>query len=159
MEDILVPIGFFALVGLLVWIVTSARLKAATVQANTVGRLIDKLGTSQEVMAYLESETGKKLIDSLTTTRFGANPYSRILGAASTGIVFSVLGLGLMALAMWFPGADEAIGGGIMALALGIAFLIAAGLSYRLSKSWGLLDGASARSRSREIDASVGPGS
>jgi hypothetical protein len=138
----LVPISFFVLIGVLVWIGARHRLKVATLQANMVARVVDKLATNQASIAFLESEAGKQLLEAVTTKRSSANPYNRILGAVRAGVIFSMLGLGLLVfhdqtgIQHYGPFAL-----GIMILALGVGFLIAAWLSHRLSKSWGLLNG------------------
>ena len=146
-----IPISLFAMIVLIVWIAYSSRLKSARVHADMVGKLIEKLGTSQEAMAYLESEAGKKLVESVTAGQRRSNPYHRILGAVGTGIILSAVGLGLLSLTFWFPEEEEAVGFGILALAVGLGFLISAAVSYRLSKSWGLLDGASSQTEGPSV--------
>ena len=137
--DILVPISAIAMVVAIVWITASTRVRSARIHAEAIGKLIDKLGSSQEAMAYLESESGQKLLEAVTVGR--GHPYSRILGAGTAGVVLSALGTGLLILGATGVGDDEAIGGGIIVLALGLGFLLAAASSYRLSKSWGLVNG------------------
>lgn len=134
----LIPISFFALIGFGIWAGVRARSRSAELQADTIRRLIDKLGTSQEAMAYLESESGQKLLDSISMPA-RANPYRRILTAVAAGTVLCCLGIGLLVLSALFPD-EESVRGAVVMLALGAGFLIAAGLSYRLSRSWGLLD-------------------
>lgn len=137
----LIPITFFFLVGVLVWIGARYRLKVATLQANMVARVVDKLATNQASIAFLESEAGKQLLEAVTTKRSNANPYNRILGAVRAGVIFLMLGLGLLlfhdqtGIQHWGPFAL-----GILIVALGVGFLMAAWLSHRLSKSWGLLN-------------------
>ena len=135
---VLIPISFFALVGFAISLGVRARSRSAELQAETVRRLIDKLGTSQEAMAYLESESGQRLLDSIAMPS-RANPYRRILTAVATGAVLGCLGVGLLILDALFPG-EESLRGAVVLLALAAGFLIAAGATYRLSKSWGLLD-------------------
>ena len=135
---VLIPISFFALVGFAISLGVRARSRSAELQAETIRRLIDKLGTSQEAMAYLESESGRKLLDSISMPA-RANPYRRILTAVAAGAVLCCLGVGLLVLSALFPD-EETVRGAVVMLALGAGFLIAAGLSYRLSRSWGLLD-------------------
>ena len=136
MQHILIPIAGIAMIVAVVWIVSSARNRSGQMQADTVGKLIDKLGTSQEAMAYLESESGQKLLDSVTSGR--RSPYSRILWAIGAGVVLSTFGLGLLVLgAVMEP---DAAAVGIVMIALGVGFLIAGGVSYKLSNAWGLLD-------------------
>lgn len=140
-------VALWAMIGFAVWVSARERGRRADRQAETVRRLIDKLGTSQEAMAYLESESGRKLLESISTPAERANPYRRILTAVTVGAVLCCLGVGLAILSVVFPD-EELIRGAIVLLALGAGFLIAAGASYRLSKSWGLLE-APAASTSR----------
>jgi len=128
----------WAVIGFAVWVSARERGRRADLQADTVRRLIDKLGTGQEAMAYLESESGRKLLDSISTPP-RANPYRRILTAVTVGAVLCCLGGGFLILNIVFP-EEEMIRGAVVMLALGAGFLIAAGVSYRLSKSWGLLE-------------------
>lgn len=127
------------LIGFIAWIRVRERSRTGELQAETVRRLIDKLGSSQEAMAYLESESGRKLLDSISTPVERANPYRRILAAITAGAVLSCLGVGLFILSVVIPD-EELIRGPAILLALGAGFLIAAGASYRLSKSWGLFE-------------------
>ena len=131
-------ISLCAMIGFGVWISARERGRRADFQAETVRRLIDKLGASQDAMAYLESESGRKLLDSISTPP-RANPYRRILTAVAVGVVLCCLGAGLLVLNVVFPD-EELIRGAVVMLALGAGFLIAAGVSYRLSQSWGLLE-------------------
>ena len=135
-------LSLLVLIGFVAWIRIRERSRTADLQAETIRRLIDKLGTSQEAMAYLESESGRKLLDSISTPE-RANPYRRILAAVTVGAVLSCLGVGLVILSIVIPD-EELIRGAVILLALGTGFLVAAGASYRLSKSWGLLEAASA---------------
>ena len=134
----LVIMSISTVVGFIAWIRVNERSRTADRQAETVRRLIDKLGTSQEAMAYLESEYGRKLLDSISTPP-RAKLYRRILTAVAVGAVLCCLGVGLLVLSVVFPD-EEFIRGAVVLLALGAGFLAAAGISFRLSKAWGLLD-------------------
>ena len=131
------------LIGFIAWIRVRERSRTGDLQAETVRRLIDKLGTSQEAMAYLESESGRKLLDSISMPAERANPYRRILAAITAGAVLSCLGVGLVILSVVIPD-EELVRGAVILLALGAGFLVAAGASYRLSKSWGLIEAPAA---------------
>ena len=88
----------------------------------------------------MESEYGRKLLDSITTpTSAPANPRHRIVAIFCVGAVFCSLGLGLLINNGLYPD-DDTLSFAVMVLALGAGFLAAAGISYRLSKAWGLLD-------------------
>ena len=142
--SLLLPLFFvmslLILIGFIAWIRVRERSRTADLQAETVRRLIDKLGTSQEAMAYLESESGRRLLDSISMPAERANPHRRILTAVTVGAVLSCLGVGLLILTGLVPEGEELVRGAVVLLALGAGFLIAAGASYRLSKSWGLLE-------------------
>jgi hypothetical protein len=103
-------------------------------------RLFEKFGTSQELLAYLQSEAGRRFMDSATIEH--ARPLGRILGSIQTGLTLLLTGLGLLFLhgrlsQSW---SDDTLVFGVLAVALGIGFLLSAGVSYWLSKSWGLFD-------------------
>lgn len=133
-------VAVIAMVVGVVWIVASARNRSDRMHADTVGKLIDKLGASQEAMAYLESASGQKLLDSVTSRR--TNPYRRILLAMGVGAVLCSWGVGCLVFSVAADGWTyaETLGQGIILISLGVGFLLAAGGSYKLSKAWGLLD-------------------
>ena len=141
-SQVIATVALFAFLGFVFWIRNRARLVEADRRAQIASKLLDNLGSNQEAMAFLESESGRRLLDAVSSSR--RNPYSRILGAATTGTILCVAGIGLLLLYAVFPDDDEALGFGIMALALGLGFLISAGVSHRLSKSWGLINGTEA---------------
>ena len=143
--------SLLVLIGFIVWLRVRERSRTADLQAETVRRLIDKLGTSQEAMAYLESGSGQKLLDSISTPG-SPNPYRRILTAVAAGAVLCCLGAGLLILNVVFPD-EEIIRGAVVMLALGAGFLIAAGASYRLSTSWGLLEAPVASTSRVPVDS------
>ena len=128
------------------WIVRTVthqrRLKeVARLQAELNTKLIEKFGTAQEMLQYLESDAGRQLVDSTTLER--ANPYARILGSVQTGILVFFAGIALLAVRSSIPG-SAANGFGVLGafgLILGLGFLGSAAASYVLSKSWGLIQG------------------
>ncbi|MCY4027548.1 MAG: hypothetical protein OXH75_14720 [Acidobacteria bacterium] len=139
MEFEFIPaVAFFALIGFIFWVQNRTRLGVATHRAQIANKLLDNLGSGQEAMAFLESESGRTLLDAVSSDR--QNPYGQVLRALTTGTILCAAGIGLLLLYTALPYGDVALGFGILALALGLGFVVAAGISYRLSKSWGLLD-------------------
>jgi len=125
------------------WVVFSTirRLKVARTQAEVHSRLIEKVGSSQEFLTFLESESGKQLVASIGIEQPSRNPYNRILTSVQAGVILICVSIALLVLGVNYTDVSEAfkiLGG--LGLALGIGFLISAGLSYRLSKSFGLFD-------------------
>ena len=149
MEEIIeqiIPLAVFALVGAIVWIISRENSRREDRRADTVRRLIDKLDTGQEAMAYLESESGRKLLETVSTPAPRADPRRRIIATLSVGAVLCCLSVGLLVLSALYP-EEGALGFAVMVLALGAGFLVASGISYRLSKSWGLFDASAASTR------------
>lgn len=125
------------------WVVFSTirRLKIARVQAEVHSKLIEKVGSSQEFLTYLGSDAGKKLVASIGIEQPSRNPYNRILASVQAGVILVCVSIALMILGINFPDAAEGfkiLGG--LGLALGIGFLVSAGLTFRLSKSFGLFE-------------------
>ena len=125
------------------WVVFSTirRLKGARVQAEVHSKLIDKVGSSPEFLTFLDSESGKQLVASIGIEQPSRNPYNRILASVQAGVILVCVSIALLIIGVNV--ADVAEGFkilGALGLALGIGFLISAGLSYRLSKAFGLLD-------------------
>ncbi|MGJ5815047.1 hypothetical protein [Paludibaculum fermentans] len=137
----------FGTVALAVVIITRAlfdhlrRTKAERAQAEIFNKLMDKLGNGTEVLAYLQSEAGQSLMR-------GAPPekpatFGRILNSVQYGVVCTVIGIGVLFLQNIvdkYAQRDVAVVGTLI-LTLGIGLLAAAGASYLLSKTLGLLNG------------------
>ena len=139
-EVILFPI-FFSLIGFIVWTTLSTirRFRTEKLQAQLQTKLLDKFGSGQELLAYVQSEGGKRLLESLTTEQH--TPYGRILGAAQGGTILLLLGIALLFLRSRVTGGDEGLlVAGTIVFTLGLGFGVSAAVSYFLSKSFGLLD-------------------
>ena len=147
MSDIFVPIvaiiTIFPGVVAIFWVVFSTirRLKMARMQSEVHTKLIEKIGSSQEFLTFIDSESGRRLIASISLEQPRREPYSRILASVQAGVILLFLGIAFLFLGRHFANAAEGflvLGG--LAVALGAGFLISAGLSYRLSKKFGLFD-------------------
>jgi len=139
-EDIVILPLVIALFGFIVWIIfsTIARFKTAKLQAGIQTKLLEKFGSGQDLLAYVQSDAGKRFLESLAMDQ--RTPYGRILGAAQASVILVLLGLGLLFLRGAIRGAEEGfLIGGTVTLSLGLGFGVAAALSYFLSKSFGLL--------------------
>ena len=138
-EVVLFPM-LFAVMALIIWIIFSTirRYNTTKLQAGLQTKLIEKFGTGQELLAYVQSEAGKRFLESLTMEQ--RTPYGRILGAAQASVILALVGLSLLFLRGRVAGADEGfLVFGTIILSLGVGFGLAAALSYFLSKSLGLL--------------------
>jgi hypothetical protein len=138
---IAVPVLFISLA----WIIFSTirRYKIAQLQADLQSKLLDKIGTSQELLTYTQTDAGRQMLESLKVERVA--PHGRIIVALQVGIVLFVFGVGMLAVRHHVP--DQGVEGftivGALIIALGLGFALSGVASYYLSKSFGLLNGAS----------------
>ncbi len=141
MTDILVPGSLFFMIGWIVWVLFSSirRYKIAKFQADVQSRLLQRLDTSQSLLAYVETPAGKQFVEGMSTER--VTPYERILSSTQAAIIITAFGVALLVLRSKLPFSDEAFTiFGTLAIALGVGFGVAAGASYFLSRSFGLFD-------------------
>jgi hypothetical protein len=142
MQETAAILGFFITVGLIFWIVASniRRLKTARIVGEMHNKMLDRFSSSQDLVAYLQTDAGKQFL-AMGESEPKKSPYGRILGAMQIGVILIALGTALLILCHSFrSGWQEFLAFGSISLALGIGFLAAAALSYRLSKSLGLFD-------------------
>ena len=122
-------------------------MHAMKVQTDTHTKLVDRLSSNEELMAYVQSPIGQRFLSSPSVSvepdRLSSmsTPASRILTAVQIGVVATCGGAGL-----WIAKARviEEVAQplhviSILAIALGIGFVISAFLSYGLSEQMGLM--------------------
>jgi hypothetical protein len=147
-SEVVLMIAVPSMFGWFAWVIFSTirRYKVAKLQVGVQSKLLDKLSSGQELLAYAQSETGKELLESLKVER--VSPYGRIIGALQTGIVLLLFGAALLLLHNRgsVPGEDFVVFGTLIC-ALGLGFALSAAASYYLSKSFGLLNSATSHGR------------
>jgi hypothetical protein len=142
-ERILVPFFAFVTLGWLAWVIFSSirRYLLAKIQSGVQMKLLEKVDSSQTLLAYAETEPGRRFLDSLRVEQAEpAMPFRRILSGVQCGVVLSAFGVGMLVLhSSGVAPEREFTIFGTLTLALGIGFGVAAGASYLLSRSFGLL--------------------
>lgn len=114
------------------------------VQADLYTRMLDKFGSSQDLLAYLGTEAGRSLLKPASTPADvkAPAPTRRIMNSVQIGSVLIFMGIALLLIreALRHEGPEEALTiFGILGLMTGIGFLVSAFASWKLSKAWGLL--------------------
>jgi len=142
--DIIVAFTLPGTFSWLAWLIFSTirRYKIAKLQSEVQTKLLDKVASGQELLAYAQTEVGRELLESLKVEQ-RVSPYGRIIGAMQTGIIALLVGSAFLFLRSRVPGdAEEGflVFGTILSF-LGLGFGISAGASYYLSRSFGLLNG------------------
>jgi hypothetical protein len=141
---------FVAIVSLLVWLIRSVIdhrrwLRLSRVQTEVHTKLMDRLATNEELLAYIQSPAGRRFLESAPIALDGeprptGAPVSRILWSLQAGIVLVALGVGFwFARANVFPEVAEGFYVlGVIAMALGAGFAVSAVASYFISTRLGL---------------------
>jgi len=139
MAEWLVPLAVFTMIGFIVWVTFSSvrRIKTARVQGEVAEALLARFDSAQAMLAYVETEGGKKLLSSLVQE--SGTAYGSILDCIRWGLVFLIVGGTIC----WMHAAGvvehDAQVMGILAVVLGVALEAAAAVSYFASRALGLV--------------------
>jgi len=115
-------------------------------QTDVHGRLIERFGTSQEVLTYMNTEAGKRFLEA-TPIAVGfepqqpvPSPVARVLTPLQIGVVMTLLGIGLIFLRHSIPDGDAPLLlVGTVVLMPGLGFIISAGITWVLARHLGLM--------------------
>jgi len=120
------------MVVMIVYFVSRARQRRAEIQAEVQSRLIDRFGTAPELIEFLQSPAGRAFVTGVQSAP-AVMARERILSGFTRAIVLSMLGAAFLALTFFYND-DFAVPAAIL-FSLGIGYLLATALSWRLSKS------------------------
>lgn len=148
MDDFVPVIAFFGTV--IVFVVTAANLitrwREISQQSQVMIRIVDSVASGEDAVTLMESPTMRSFVARAMDRRTVV--LGRVIRSIQVGIVLVVTGVTLFVLRSTVDGAGgadaEAYTGftvlGTLALALGVAFFLAAGASYWLSSRWRLIE-------------------
>lgn len=144
---IIMPALFLGIAWMVRLLVDSGRWNRTFKQQNEIhARLIDKLGTNQELIAYMDSEAGKRFLSgSLVAPSHGAfqrmpNAVARILTPLQAGIVMTLLGIGFLLLrGSSVDLQTPMVVLGTLVLMPGIGFILSAAATWGLAHRLGIL--------------------
>jgi len=161
--DLMVAINmtaFFGLVAFVVWTVMSGWQRRQQLKSITEfnARLVDRIGSIKDFGEFLQTEGGAKFMDTMTVRRDSWGLRDRIVRATQTGVILTVLGLGLLLVSQYplFRSLERDMSSvardnffvvGTVVLALGVGFLISAAASYFLAKRLPDVDNMNPRAR------------
>jgi hypothetical protein len=119
-----------AVVVLVVYFITRARHRRVEAQVEMQSRLIDRFGSGQELVGFLQSASGQQFVTGVrnapeTLTR------ERIMTGFTRGVVLSCLGLAFVVLTLTYD-KDWSVPAAIV-FSLGIGYFLATFISYKLS--------------------------
>ena len=143
-----VSVGFFSLIAWIVFVIADGRRRREQlkVMSEFNAKILEKMGSTAEFGAFLETEGGRRFMKLLTVE--GPSAKTRMLGATQTGIVCTSIGVAMLILGGIFYYLRDGLWvmGGIIT-ACGIGFIVSTVASYRLSKTLGLLESGDALQR------------
>jgi len=142
---------FLCILGALVWLVhvlleNRRWNRIFKLQTDVHGRLIERFGTSQEVLTYMGTEAGKRFLEA-TPIAVGfepqqpvPSPVARVLTPLQIGVVMTLLGAGLLSLRHSVAdGGNALLVIGMVVLMPGLGFIISAGITWALARHLGLM--------------------
>lgn len=146
--------GFSLATGLLIWLIRTLVdyrrwIRLAKVQTDVHNKLLDRFTANDDLLSYIQSPAGSKFLESSpikldAAPRSVGAPLGRILWSLQGGLVLLSGGIGLQIVGERVR--DEAAQPlhalGVLAIALGIGFVVSAIISYVISHRLGLIEQA-----------------
>jgi hypothetical protein len=125
----------------IVWVIGRTRQKRYEVQAQVQTKLIERFGSSPELIDFLQSPTGREFVNGVQSAP-ALLTRERVISGVSKSIMMVFVGLCFVGMYLVFG--DDDVRGLLVPAAififLGLGFLIAAVVSYQLARRFGLAD-------------------
>ena len=134
---VLIPLGVLTMIVLSVWFSTREKQVRIRARAELNKQLLEKFTSAQELMEFLDKESGQRFLAGLESHRRHGMK-EQIIGMITGGCVTVAIGLALFWASTEIPKLQIP---GAIVLAVGIGLLTAACITYGLSKKWGLMNG------------------
>lgn len=143
-------LAFGTFIGIVAWLVRAVIqhrrwLRQSKVQADVHTKLMDRMSTNEELLAYIQSPAGRRFLESAPIQHDSdsprtAAPVGPIIWSMMAGIVLGIVGVGFRYAANSV--ANEAQQAftvvGVILLALGAGFVTASAMAYLVSARLGL---------------------
>ena len=146
---------FLVVTGILTWLVRTLIdyrrwLRLSRIQTEVHTKLLDRLTSNEDLLAYIQSPAGKRFLESAPIPvdigpRSISAPVGRILWSVQAGVVLAAGGFGLLYVSgnVIEDVAPGIFAMGVLAVAFGAGFVASAGIAYLLSQRLGLLEASS----------------
>lgn len=131
---VVMVLGQLAFVSFIIWIGVKSTQDRLRQRSEERFRLLERFGSGQELLDFLNSSSGERFF-----TTFSGQRQDSLKGAVmalGSGLVLLLGGAGCMLLAMMrvWNDRDTFLIPGVLGIAVGIAILIAAGVSLRMTR-------------------------
>jgi hypothetical protein len=143
---------FLIFIGVLAWLIRTLIdyrrwLRLSRVQTETHTKLLDRLTSNDDLLAYMQSTAGRRFLELAPISLDAASrplgaPLNRILWSVQAGVVLALGGIGLLVVSRrTVPEvAGPVMAVGILAIAVGAGFAVSAVVAWLLSRRLGLLE-------------------
>jgi hypothetical protein len=151
-QGLTVFLVFIIVTGTLAWLIKMlvehrTWVRAYKAQTEMQNKLLDRLTPNEDLLAYLQTPAGKRLLESAPIAFDASAPgmggsVRRVLWAVQAGLVLAAGGGGVLFVSGHVDPevAQPLFAIGVLALSLGIGFVLSAIVSFVLSKRLGLLE-------------------
>ncbi len=152
LHEIAPGILFLCVLGVMIWLVRMLLEnrrwnRIFKLQTEVHSKLIDRFGSSQELLTYMATDAGKRFLEaSPIPVDFEQkkpsipSPVARILNPLQIGIVLSLLGTGILYLRHSLPEMEQGLlVFGTLFLMPGIGFILSAAVTWILANHLGLM--------------------
>ncbi len=131
--------SLFTAASFVVWVIASTvrRSRAARAMVDLQTKMLEKMSPA-EMAAYANSDAGRAAMS--LEAAAGSSPHGRILNSVQFGVALLLLGMVLWAGMWWTRAPEKASVLASAVAAVGAGLLISAGITYKLSRNWGLFD-------------------
>ncbi|HUP60033.1 MAG TPA: hypothetical protein VNA69_06400 [Thermoanaerobaculia bacterium] len=116
----------------IVYLITHGRQRRVELQTEMQTKLIERFGSAPEMVSFLQSPAGRDFVTGVQLAP-AAIARDRILGGFTRAIVLTALGTAFLFLTLFSD--DDFVVPAAILLSLGIGYLIATFVSYKLSAS------------------------
>ena len=136
--------------GVLTWLVRTLIehrrwSRMSKVQAEVHNKLMDRFTANEDLLAYIQTPAGKRFLESAPIALDGAPravsaPVGRIMWSVQVGLVLAAAGFGLQYVSHSIEKtvSQPLFAMGVLAISIGIGFVVSAIVSYVLSRRLGL---------------------
>jgi len=120
--------------------------QVSKVQTDAHSKLLDRFTSHEDLLAYIQTPAGRRFLESAPVLEAGPRtmnaPIGRVLWSAQAGMVLAFAGLGLNFVSGSVnPDVSQPLFVvGVLAISLGIGFVVSAAVAYMMSRRFGLLD-------------------
>lgn len=146
----LVGVALFLGIGWLIRVILANRRwnRVFRLQTEVHGKLIDRFGSSEEILTYMQTDAGKRFLEAapisveLAQETHWPAALQRVLTPLTVGLVLTLLGVGMLYLRHTNVGREGQLLltiFGIVALMPGLGCVIAAGITWVLVQRLGLM--------------------